>query len=49
VATDVSWEAGSGLPMQGTIGDLLLLVTGRPVDSARFTGAGVDTYAGALS
>jgi uncharacterized protein (TIGR03083 family) len=47
VATDVSWEAGSGLPMQGTIGDLLLLVTGRPVDSARFTGAGADTYAGA--
>jgi uncharacterized protein (TIGR03083 family) len=40
VATDVSWTAGSGLPVHGTIADLLLLVTGRPVDAARLTGAG---------
>ena len=41
VATDVSWTAGTGLPVHGPIADLLLLVTGRPVDTARLTGAGV--------
>jgi uncharacterized protein (TIGR03083 family) len=43
VATDVSWTAGSGLPVHGTIADLLLLVTGRPVDAARFSGPGAHT------
>ena len=40
MATDVSWSAGSGLPVQAPIAALLLLVTGRPVDVARFEGAG---------
>ncbi len=41
VATDASWTAGSGAPVHGSIADLLLLVTGRPVEMTRFTGAGV--------
>ena len=41
VATDVSWTAGTGMPVHGPIADLLLLVTGRPLDPARLTGAGV--------
>jgi uncharacterized protein (TIGR03083 family) len=44
MATDVPWTAGSGQPVRAQIADLLLLVTGRPVDLARFGGAG----AGAL-
>jgi uncharacterized protein (TIGR03083 family) len=43
VATDIPWKAGTGLPLQGGVADLLLLVTGRPVDAAHFTGAGVET------
>ena len=42
VATDASWSAGSGLPLHGPVADLLLLVTGRPVAAARFSGAGAD-------
>jgi hypothetical protein len=42
VATDVPWTAGAGLPVHGPVADLLLLVTGRPVGSATFAGAGVD-------
>lgn len=40
VATDVSWTAGSGLPVHGPIADLLMLVTGRPVEPSRLSGAG---------
>jgi uncharacterized protein (TIGR03083 family) len=42
VATDTSWTVGTGSPLQGPIADQLLLLTGRPVDPARFTGAGVE-------
>jgi uncharacterized protein (TIGR03083 family) len=42
VATDTAWNAGSGLPVHGPIADLLMLVTGRPVESTRFDGAGAD-------
>jgi uncharacterized protein (TIGR03083 family) len=41
VATDTSWTAGSGLPVHGPIADLLMVVTGRPVET-RLTGAGAD-------
>jgi uncharacterized protein (TIGR03083 family) len=41
-ATDVNWAAGTGLPVRGPIADLLLLVTGRPVDTGRLAGAGAD-------
>lgn len=42
VATDAAWSAGSGPPVHGSVADLLLLVTGRPVDAAALTGAGAD-------
>ncbi|WP_441368193.1 hypothetical protein, partial [Acinetobacter baumannii] len=42
-AIDVPWTAGTGVPLQAPIADLFLLVTGRPVDTSRFTGAGVAT------
>jgi uncharacterized protein (TIGR03083 family) len=40
VATDASWAAGSGAPVEGPAGALLLLVTGRRAGLDRLTGAG---------
>jgi uncharacterized protein (TIGR03083 family) len=42
VATDLPWTVGSGPAVHAPIADLLLLVTGRPVDLARFGGAGIE-------
>jgi uncharacterized protein (TIGR03083 family) len=49
VATDASWSAGSGQPVHAPVADLLLLVTGRPVDTARFSGAGADVLRSRLT
>ncbi|PIE32451.1 MAG: hypothetical protein CSA55_03335 [Ilumatobacter coccineus] len=44
VATDISWEAGSGtLRVEGTSGDLLLLATGRTSALEHLDGPGVNT------
>jgi uncharacterized protein (TIGR03083 family) len=41
VATDSDWRVGSGLPVCGTTGDLLLLVTGRRQVLPQLSGPGV--------
>jgi uncharacterized protein (TIGR03083 family) len=43
VATDCDWTAGTGPTVHAPIAELLLLVTGRPVDPTTFAGAGADT------
>jgi uncharacterized protein (TIGR03083 family) len=40
-ATDCSWSAGQGLPVEGPIGAILLLLTGRRAALAQLSGAGV--------
>jgi uncharacterized protein (TIGR03083 family) len=45
VATDASWSAGSGAPVEGPVSALLLLVTGRRAGLARLTGAGAARLA----
>jgi uncharacterized protein (TIGR03083 family) len=40
-ATDADWAVGSGAPVEGPIGALLLLLTGRPAALDRLTGEGV--------
>jgi uncharacterized protein (TIGR03083 family) len=42
VASDVPWTVGAGAPVHGTIAELLLMVTGRPVDPARLSGDGAE-------
>lgn len=42
-ATDVDWTRGEGPVVEGPIGALLLLLTGRPAALARLTGEGADT------
>jgi uncharacterized protein (TIGR03083 family) len=39
-ATDLDWCAGAGAPVIGTSRDLLLLITGRRIPLAAFSGAG---------
>ena len=39
-ATDVPWRVGSGDPVDGTIGELLVLITGRTAVLERLTGTG---------
>jgi uncharacterized protein (TIGR03083 family) len=39
-ATDADWTAGHGLPIEGPIGALLLLFTGRPAALPHLTGPG---------
>ena len=46
-ATDAHWTAGSGLPVEGPIAALLLLVTGRQAALDRLSGAGARRLAGA--
>jgi uncharacterized protein (TIGR03083 family) len=45
VATDTGWRVGSGPPVCGSTGDLLLLVTGRRQVLPGLTGPGVATLA----
>lgn len=46
VATDAQWSAGEGpREIQGPVGDLLLLATGRSAGLDRLTGTGVDEAA----
>jgi hypothetical protein len=40
VADDVPWAAGRGQEVSGTIGTLLLLLTGRPAALPRLSGPG---------
>ena len=40
-ATDHPWRVGAGDPVAGSMGDLLLLLTGRTCSVDRLTGAGV--------
>lgn len=40
-ATDWSWSAGDGLPVEGPIGAILLLLTGRRAALAQLSGTGV--------
>ena len=40
VATDTAWSAGAGERVEGPVGALLLLLTGRRADLGRLTGAG---------
>ena len=40
VATDARWHVGSGLRIEGPIGALLLLVSGRPAALAELSGPG---------
>ena len=42
-ATDADWERGQGAPVEGPIGAILLLLTGRPAALDRLTGAGADS------
>ena len=42
VATDHDWSAGEGLPVEGPVADLLLLVTGRDVVLPDLAGAGAE-------
>lgn len=42
VATDVDWSAGEGLPVEGPIDAILLLLTGRRAGLARLGGPGVE-------
>jgi len=42
-ATDHPWRVGAGEPVTGSMGDLLLLLTGRTVVVDRLTGEGVPT------
>ena len=39
-ATDCSWSAGDGLLVEGPIGAILLLLTGRPAGLAQLSGPG---------
>jgi uncharacterized protein (TIGR03083 family) len=41
-ATDVDWAVGAGAPVEGTIGDLLLLLTGRTATLDRLSGPGTQ-------
>ena len=47
VATDASWHRGTGPPVTGQVGALLLLLTGRPAALARLHGGGADLLSGA--
>ncbi|MGW4867781.1 maleylpyruvate isomerase family mycothiol-dependent enzyme [Streptomyces chartreusis] len=50
VATDADWSTGEGAAeARGTVGDLLLLATGRPAGLAGLSGPGVERLATALS
>jgi uncharacterized protein (TIGR03083 family) len=40
-ATDCGWSAGTGAAVEGPIGAILLVLTGRPAGLARLTGPGV--------
>jgi uncharacterized protein (TIGR03083 family) len=45
-STDLVWEAGAGLPIRGSAGDLALLMTGRTGAALpRLTGTGVELVA----
>lgn len=46
-ATDADWAMGAGDPVEGTIGDLLLLLTGRTAALGRLSGAGAQRLAAA--
>lgn len=48
-ATDCPWTAGEGAAVQGPIGSILLLLTGRPAALARLSGPGVALAAERLS
>ncbi|MBM7808117.1 uncharacterized protein (TIGR03083 family) [Geodermatophilus bullaregiensis] len=41
-ATDSGWRAGTGAPVEGTTGDLLLLLTGRTATVGRLSGEGAE-------
>ena len=40
-ATDCSWSAGDGVPVEGPISAILLLLTGRQAGLAQLSGPGV--------
>ncbi|MFL6153788.1 MAG: maleylpyruvate isomerase family mycothiol-dependent enzyme [Ornithinibacter sp.] len=42
-ATDVHWERGQGALVEGPVGAILLLLTGRPAGLARLSGQGADS------
>lgn len=46
LATDADWSAGSGRPVEGTAGALLLLMTGRTASVPELRGPGVQLLAG---
>ncbi|WP_035935797.1 maleylpyruvate isomerase family mycothiol-dependent enzyme [Knoellia aerolata] len=48
VATDTGWTRGHGPTVEGPIGALLLLLTGRAAALDRLTGPGAETLRGAL-
>ena len=48
-ATDCPWTAGEGTAVQGPIGSILLLLTGRPAALRHLTGPGVALAAERLS
>ena len=41
-ATDAAWSAGEGARVEGPIGAILLVLTGRPAGLSRLSGPGVD-------
>ena len=47
VATDSDWSAGEGALVEGTTGDLLLLLTGRTAAVGRLSGEGAQRLAAA--
>lgn len=49
LATDHQWSAGQGLPIEGPIAALLLLVTGRPAALPQLSGPGVYQLESRLS
>ena len=48
-ATDDDWTAGAGPRVEGPIGAILLLLTGRPAALSRLSGPGVEALAARLS
>jgi hypothetical protein len=45
IATDTEWAAGSGAPVEGPVGALLLLLTGRSAGLSRLIGDGASQLA----
>jgi hypothetical protein len=48
-ATDTNWTVGEGAEVNGPVGSILLLLTGRPVDLPLLSGPGVGDLSARLA